>query len=160
MDGQVEMLTEEIKLEKNKKHTIEVVVDRLKMRPKIQNRLADSLETALDLGDGLVLVDVLESDDEYIFSQNYACIECGFSFEELTPRMFSFNSPYGACPTCDGLGEQKELFGGFLLYLIKIYLFLRGLFLPGAETRMDIMLSFLNLLVLTLVLTWINLTKS
>ncbi len=108
VDGQVRELSEEIKLEKNKKHTLEVVVDRLRIRSGIRKRLADSLELALGLSGGLVLVSMLEG-DEFTFSQNFACPECGFSYEELSPRLFSFNSPYGACPTCTGLGITMEI---------------------------------------------------
>ena len=89
---------------KNKKHTLEVVVDRLVVREGIEKRLADSMETCLKMSKGILTVDVL-GDREMVFSQNYACIECGFSMEELSPRFFSFNSPYGACPNCNGLGE-------------------------------------------------------
>ena len=108
VDGEIRDLQEEILLDKNKKHTIEVVVDRLIVKEGIQRRLADSLETALNLSGGLVVVHVLEGKDQ-IFSQNFACPVCGFSFEELTPRMFSFNSPYGACLRCSGLGFQLEV---------------------------------------------------
>ncbi len=107
VDGTVRELEEEISLDKNRKHTIEVVVDRLIIREGIESRLADSLENALDLGDGLVVVEE-GGQNERIFSSNFACIECGFSFEELSPRMFSFNSPYGACPGCNGLGVTME----------------------------------------------------
>lgn len=107
VDGEIRELEEVISLSKNVKHNIEAVIDRLVIRPGIESRLADSLEKALDLGDGLVLVQDLER-GERIFSSNFACIECGFSFEELSPRMFSFNSPYGACPTCGGLGITME----------------------------------------------------
>ena len=106
VDGEVRMLDEEITLDKNKKHNIEVIIDRLIIREGIESRLADSLETALDLGDGLVLVQ--SEDEERIFSSNFACIDCGFSFEEMSPRMFSFNSPYGACPQCSGLCITME----------------------------------------------------
>jgi len=99
---------EEIKLDRNKKHTIEVVVDRLIIRQGIERRLADSLETVLKLSGGLVVVDVIGG-QELLFSQNYACPDCGISIEELTPRMFSFNSPYGACTACHGLGTFMEI---------------------------------------------------
>ncbi len=107
-DGIVYDLTEEIPLEKNKKHSIEIVVDRLVIRPDIVRRLTDSVETAASLGDGLVLVDLVKEGRELSFSQNYACEDCGVSIEELAPRMFSFNSPFGACPTCTGLGSQMK----------------------------------------------------
>jgi excinuclease ABC subunit A len=105
VNGELRELSEKIELEKNKKHSIEVVVDRIVVKDDVQTRLADSLETALKLGEGRVLVDVMEH-EELLFSQNLACPECGFSMEELSPRMFSFNSPFGACPECDGLGMK------------------------------------------------------
>lgn len=108
IDGEIRDISEEIKLEKNKKHTIEVVVDRLVVREGIEQRLADSLETALALGEGVVNVDVI-GDQERIFSQNFACVECGISLPEIAPRMFSFNSPFGACPDCTGLGNNMEV---------------------------------------------------
>lgn len=108
VDGEMREVTEEIKLEKNKKHTIEVVVDRLVVKPGMETRLADSLETALALAGGRVLVDIVGG-EELLFSQNLACPECGFSMDELAPRLFSFNSPYGACPACDGLGSRMEV---------------------------------------------------
>ncbi|OYD08115.1 excinuclease ABC subunit UvrA [Paludifilum halophilum] len=108
VDGEIRDLSEEIQLEKNKKHTIEVVVDRLVVKPGLDSRLTDSLETALDMAGGNVLVDVIDG-EEMLFSQNLACPECGFSLDELSPRMFSFNSPFGACPTCDGLGSRMEV---------------------------------------------------
>ncbi len=108
VDGEMLELEEEIKLEKNKKHNIEVVIDRIILKEGIEGRLADSLETALKLSDGLVLIDVMEH-EELILSSNFACIDCGISVGEINPRMFSFNSPYGACPACDGLGSKMEL---------------------------------------------------
>ena len=105
-DGNVYELTEEIKLEKNKKHNIEIIVDRLVIKPEITRRLTDSAETALALGDGLMLVELVGEGKELAFSQNYACPDCGISIEELTPRLFSFNNPHGACPKCTGLGVQ------------------------------------------------------
>ncbi|ADC49149.1 excinuclease ABC subunit A [Alkalihalophilus pseudofirmus OF4] len=108
VDGEMREAAEEIELEKNKKHSIEVVIDRIVIKEGIHTRLADSLETALQLADGRVLVDVI-GEEELLFSQHHACPECGFSISELEPRMFSFNSPYGACPTCDGLGSKLEL---------------------------------------------------
>ncbi len=107
VDGEVRELEEEIKLDKQKKHSIEVVVDRLIIREGIQARLADSLENALKLSEGLVLVQEVDG-GEQLFSENFACAECGFSFEEISPRIFSFNSPYGACPECSGLGSKAE----------------------------------------------------
>ncbi|NEN82266.1 excinuclease ABC subunit UvrA [Paenibacillus elgii] len=105
VNGELRELSETIELEKNKKHTIEVVVDRIVVKDDVQTRLADSLETALKLAEGRVIVDVIDQ-EELLFSQNLACPECGFSIEELAPRMFSFNSPFGACPECDGLGQK------------------------------------------------------
>ena len=103
VDGNMYELSEEISLDKNLKHTIEIVVDRLVVKEEIRSRLADSLETALALAEGLALVDVIDG-EEMLFSQNYACPEHNVSIEELTPRMFSFNNPFGACPKCTGLG--------------------------------------------------------
>ena len=103
LDGEMYEIAESPKVNKNQKHTIEIVVDRLIIREDIQQRLTDSLETAMRLAGGLVVVNVLDGED-MLFSQNYACPDCGISIEELTPRMFSFNNPYGACPTCTGLG--------------------------------------------------------
>ncbi len=108
VDGEVKELEEEIKLDKNKKHNIEVVVDRLIVSPKIQGRLTESIETALGLASGIVLIDVLGG-EELLFSEHFACIDCGISYEELAPRMFSFNSPYGACSGCNGLGTKMEI---------------------------------------------------
>ena len=108
VDGEMRELEEEIKLEKNKKHNIEVVVDRIILKEGIEGRLADSLETALKLTEGLVLIDVMEH-EELMLSSNFACIDCGISVGEINPRMFSFNNPYGACPACDGLGSKMEL---------------------------------------------------
>ncbi len=109
VDGALYELTEEIKLEKNKKHNIEVVVDRLIIRPDIRQRLTDSVETASGLAGGLVIVNLLREERDILFSQNYACEDCGVSIEELAPRMFSFNNPYGACPACTGLGSQLKI---------------------------------------------------
>ena len=106
IDGILYELSEEIRLEKNKKHNIEIVVDRLVIKPDITRRLTDSAETALALAGGLMLVDLVGEDRQISFSQNYACESCGISIEELAPRLFSFNTPYGACPTCTGLGVQ------------------------------------------------------
>ena len=108
VDGSLYQLDEEIKLEKNKKHSIEIIVDRLIIRPDIRHRLTDSVETAAKLSGGLVIVNLLREEKDLSFSQNYACEDCGISMEELTPRMFSFNNPFGACPTCTGLGNQLK----------------------------------------------------
>ncbi len=111
IDGEIRLLEEEIFLDKNKKHNIEVVVDRLEVKKGIETRLADSLETASDRSGGLVLVTqkIGKENKEYIFSRHFACPECGISYEEISPRMFSFNSPYGACPACNGLGTQQSI---------------------------------------------------
>lgn len=109
IDGEMYELDETPKLDKQKKHTIEIVVDRLVVRPNIRQRLTDSLETALKQSGGLVTVQQIESGEETQFSQNYACPDCGVNIEELTPRMFSFNNPYGACPTCAGLGTLMKI---------------------------------------------------
>lgn len=108
VDGEMREISEDIILDKQKKHTIEVVVDRLVIRGEIRNRLADSLETALSLAEGIVTVDVA-GEQEILFSQHFACVECGLSVPELAPRMFSFNSPYGACPACNGLGNDMTM---------------------------------------------------
>ena len=108
VDGNLYELDEEIKLEKNKKHNIEIVVDRLIIRSDIQQRLTDSVETASGLSGGIVIINLLQEEQDLLFSQNYACEDCGISIEELTPRMFSFNNPFGACPTCTGLGSQLK----------------------------------------------------
>ena len=109
VDGSMYDLSEEITLEKNIKHNIEVVVDRLIIRSDVVHRLTDSCETAAALSGGLVLVNILQEERDILFSQNYACEDCGISIEELSPRMFSFNNPFGACPTCTGLGSQLKV---------------------------------------------------
>jgi excinuclease ABC subunit A len=115
VDGEIKELREKIALDKKRKHTIEVIVDRLVMKPAIRKRLADSVETTLRLSTGIVTVLVLsersesKGDRELTFSEAFACVYCGLSFEELAPRLFSFNSPYGACPACSGLGEKIEI---------------------------------------------------
>ena len=108
-DGITYDLSEEIKLEKNKKHNVEIVVDRLVIREDITRRLTDSVEVASNLAGGLVVINIVGEDRDILFSQNYACEDCGVSIEELTPRMFSFNNPFGACPTCMGLGSQMKI---------------------------------------------------
>ncbi|AZK45951.1 excinuclease ABC subunit UvrA [Paenibacillus lentus] len=105
VDGEQRDLSENIELEKNKKHSIEVIVDRIIIKEDVRSRLADSIETALKMSGGQLLVDII-GQEELRFSSNYACPICGFSLEELSPRMFSFNSPFGACPDCDGLGAK------------------------------------------------------
>ena len=107
VDGSLYDLTEEIQLDKNKKHHIEVVIDRLMMKPDLARRLTDSVETASNLSGGLVILNEIDGDKDTLFSQNYACEVCGISMPELSPRMFSFNNPYGACPVCAGLGTQQ-----------------------------------------------------
>ena len=109
VDGSTYDLTEEIRLDKNKKHNIEIVVDRLILKDGIRRRLTDSIETASALAGGLTVVDLVGENREMTFSQNYACEECGISIEELTPRMFSFNNPFGACPACTGLGVELSV---------------------------------------------------
>ncbi len=106
VDGSVYDLTEEIRLDKNKKHTIDVVIDRLMMKADLARRLTDSVETAANLSGGLIVLNEIDGDRDTTFSQNYACEDCGVSMPELSPRMFSFNNPYGACPVCTGLGTQ------------------------------------------------------
>ena len=107
IDGEVMDIGEDIQLEKNKKHTIEVVIDRLVVREGMESRLADSLETALKLGEGVAYVQIVGG-ELLMFSENFACVDCGISLPEITPRMFSFNNPYGACPVCTGLGSHME----------------------------------------------------
>lgn len=108
IDGEIRDINEDINLERNKKHDVEIVVDRLIIRPGIQKRLTDSMETVLHLSSGISVIDVIGG-DELLFSQNFACTDCGISIEELSPRMFSFNNPYGACPSCSGLGFLLEI---------------------------------------------------
>ena len=108
-DGSLYDLTEDIPLDKNKKHNIEIVVDRLVIRDDVARRLTDSVEVASNLSGGLVVINIVGEDRDILFSQNYACEDCGISIEELSPRMFSFNNPFGACPTCTGLGAQLKV---------------------------------------------------
>src|SRR5690625_3020087 len=108
VDGEMREVTEDISLDKNKKHSIEVVVDRIVIKEGIESRLTDSLETALPLGEGRVIIDIIDG-EEIVMNENHACPECGFSIDELEPRLFSFNSPFGACSTCDGLGTNLEV---------------------------------------------------
>ena len=114
VDGELRELTEKITLDKMKNHTIEAVIDRLVIKPGIEKRLADSLETAMHLADGIVTIDTLDG-SELVFSEKFACIACGISYAELTPRLFSFNSPHGACPECDGLGFKQHLDPDFII---------------------------------------------
>ena len=108
VDGEIYELTDEIKLDKNKKHEIEVVVDRLVIKEDITSRLTESIEIALKKAENMVLIDVVGK-KPVLYSCNYACPDCGFSFPELTPRMFSFNNPYGACPKCSGIGYLMKM---------------------------------------------------
>ena len=114
VDGYIYDLSEEIKLEKNIKHNIEIIIDRLVIKDGIEQRLTDSVETASMLSEGVVIIDVIDG-TEMTFSQNYACDDCGISMEELSPRMFSFNNPMGACPTCLGIGSMMKVAPGLLL---------------------------------------------
>lgn len=108
IDGEIHEISDEINLEKNKKHTIEIVVDRIIVKEGIEGRLADSIETALNLADGLVIIDVI-GEERIMFSQKLSCPDCNIAIEDLEPRMFSFNSPFGMCPTCNGIGFHKEI---------------------------------------------------
>jgi len=108
VNGEAFRVDEDIALDRYKIHTIEIVVDRLVIREGIEQRLADSIELAMRQSNGITVINVLDKED-LIFSEKFACVECGISFEELTPRMFSFNSPYGACPECAGLGTKEEI---------------------------------------------------
>jgi excinuclease ABC subunit A len=108
VDGHMRELTEKIELDKMKNHTIEAIIDRLVIKPAIDKRLADSIETAMQLADGIVAIDTMDGHD-LVFSEKFACIACGISYAELSPRLFSFNSPHGACPDCDGLGFKQHL---------------------------------------------------
>lgn len=115
IDGELFELGEEIKLEKNNKHHISVVVDRLIVREDIRSRLTDSIEAALKLAEGLAVIDVI-GQRELLFSQNYACPDCNISIEELEPRLFSFNSPFGACPECTGIGSIMRVDPGLVVH--------------------------------------------
>jgi len=114
IDGETVLVEQEIGLDQYVKHDIEVIVDRLKIKQGMRERLSDSVQTALDYGEGLVIIDIIDG-QEIKFSEKFACSDCGINLEELSPRMFSFNSPYGACPNCDGLGVKKEFDPGLLL---------------------------------------------
>ena len=132
IDGVTRTLYEEIELAKTQKHTIEIVVDRVEVEAKKRGRIADSIETALKHGGGLVSI-VQDDGTEQLYSEHYACIRCGVSYEELSPRMFSFNNPYGACPECSGLGQRKEVDAESLVDP-KLGLLDGGL-LPFADTK-------------------------
>ncbi|WP_338826052.1 UvrABC system protein A [Moorella thermoacetica] len=114
VDGEIRETSDNISLAKNKKHTIEVIVDRLQVRPGVASRLAESLETALKLADGVVLIDIV-GQEELLLSEKFACVECGVSLPEVTPRLFSFNNPYGACPVCTGLGVTMKVDPGLVI---------------------------------------------
>jgi len=116
VDGELFEVGDDLNLDKNKKHNIEIIVDRLVVRPDLAGRLADSVQMALTYGDGITFVDVIGG-EELMFSEKFSCIDCGISMEELAPRMFSFNSPFGACPGCEGLGTKQELDPDLLLDL-------------------------------------------
>lgn len=133
IDGEVHDISEDIQLEKNKKHTIEVVIDRLVVREGIEGRLADSLETALKLGNGVVYIQIVAG-ELLMFSENFACVDCGISLPEITPRMFSFNNPYGACPVCMGLGSHRE-FDEHLVIPNKALSVGEGVFAPLSKNR-------------------------
>mgnify|MGYP004568968895 CR=1 FL=1 len=134
IDGEVHDISEDIQLEKNKKHTIEVVIDRLVVREGIEGRLADSLETALKLGNGVVYIQMIVAGELLMFSENFACVDCGISLPEITPRMFSFNNPYGACPVCMGLGSHRE-FDEHLVIPNKALSVGEGVFAPLSKNR-------------------------
>ncbi|RKY53299.1 MAG: excinuclease ABC subunit UvrA [Candidatus Neomarinimicrobiota bacterium] len=108
VDGEIMEVERSISLDKNKKHNIEVIIDRLIINSSVKERLTESIELSLKMGSGLVII-LVNGEDEHLYSENFACTDCGISYEELSPRMFSFNTPYGACPTCDGLGTQMEI---------------------------------------------------
>ena len=133
IDGEVNDISEDIQLEKNKKHTIDVVIDRLVVREGIEGRLADSLETALKLGNGVVYIQIVAG-ELLMFSENFACVDCGISLPEITPRMFSFNNPYGACPVCMGLGSHRE-FDEHLVIPNKALSLGEGVFAPLSKNR-------------------------
>lgn len=133
VDGVIKDLSEEIRLDKNKKHTIDVMIDRLLIKEKVEKRLADSLEIALNLSGGIVKIE-LNSKNEMLFSEKCACVHCGISFPEITPRMFSFNNPYGACPSCGGLGS-KMYFDPDLIVPNRNLSLREGAILPWANRK-------------------------
>ncbi|EKS1552133.1 excinuclease ABC subunit UvrA [Staphylococcus pseudintermedius] len=142
VDGEIMDVTQVPELDKNKNHTIEIVVDRLVVKPGIETRLADSIETVLELADGRLVVDIIDG-DKLEFSEKHACPICGFSIGELEPRMFSFNSPFGACPTCDGLG-QKLTVDLDLVVPDKDKMLNEGAILPWEPTSSDFYPSMLK----------------
>ncbi len=131
VDGNLYELSEEIKLEKNKKHHIEIMVDRLVIKEDMTRRLTDSIETASGLSGGIIIVNNASTDEDLTFSQNYACEDCGISIEELTPRMFSFNNPYGACPVCTGLGVQLRVDQSAVMPNMELSIMEGGISAPG-----------------------------
>jgi len=133
VDGEVYEIEDEIKIDRYKNHNIEVVVDRLIVKPEIKNRLASSIETALTLSEGIVIIDI-EGGNERIFSEYFSCPRCGINLPEITPRIFSFNSPYGACPNCSGLGFKME-FDPDLIVPDKSKSILQGALAPWGEVK-------------------------
>jgi len=138
VDGETYSLDEDIRLDRDVRHSIDVVIDRLVMKDGIKKRLADSIETALNLAEGIVTIEVLDNDSsrKETYSTHFACIECGISFEELAPRMFSFNNPYGACPQCDGLGSNLEVDPDLVVPNQSLSLD-QGAIAPFSRTRLD-----------------------
>jgi len=133
VDGNIYEVEEDIKVDRYKNHNIEVVVDRLIVKPEIKSRLASSIETALSLSEGIVIIDI-EGEDEKMFSEHFSCPRCGINLPEIAPRIFSFNSPYGACPTCSGLGFKME-FDPELIVPDKNKSILQGTLVPWGEVR-------------------------
>jgi len=136
VDGNLYELTEEIKLEKNNKHNIEIIVDRLVVKEGIEKRLSDSVENVLKLAEGLLLVDIIDG-EELTFSQNFACPDCGISIDEIEPRIFSFNNPFGACPECHGLGIKMEFDEELLIGDPKKSLIEGAILAPGWQSVVD-----------------------
>jgi len=133
VDGEVYEVDEEIKIDRYKNHDIEVVVDRLVVKPEIESRLSSSIETALNLSDGIVIIEI-DGEDEKMFSEHFSCPRCGINLPEIAPRIFSFNSPYGACPTCSGLGFKME-FDPELIVPDKSKSILQGALIPWGEVK-------------------------
>ena len=131
VDGSIYDLSEEIPLDRNRKHSVEIVVDRLVLKPGISRRLEDSVETAVSLAKNLVLINNVQTGEDLLYSLNFACPDCGISIEEITPRTFSFNNPYGACPTCAGLGRQMQFLPESILADRKKSLREGGIEAPG-----------------------------
>ena len=146
VDGEMRELTDDIELEKNKKHSIEVVIDRIVVKEGVAARLSDSLESALRLGEGKVIIDVI-GEEELLFSEHHACPKCGFSIGELEPRMFSFNSPFGACPTCDGLGTKLEVDTDLVIPDYDLTLRQKEQLRLGSQQVLNIIRSYLKLFV-------------